>query len=221
MGDIRRIPLFPLGTVLYPEMWLPLQIFEPRYKTLLADIGLAEGCFGVVLIREGAEVGGAAEPHLVGTLTRITKAAPLPDQRIFIQTQGQQRFRVVSLNHDKPYLQGDVEMLDSPPPDMARVREPMARVERGYAAYIEAVRALGGQISEAPPTHPDPVAFSWLVASTLLVSPAVQQELLEIDAVDHRLAREAELLEEIVRGLRQRAERKAGGRPKNLPFSLN
>lgn len=221
MSSIERIPLFPLGVVLFPGMWIPLQIFEERYKTMLSDCGMVEGQFGIVLIRRGHEVGPPAEPHAIGTLTRIAKVVPLPDGRFFIQTQGIRRFRICKLHHDRPYLRGEVELLESTPPDSERVRTALPRVVSLYKAYIDAVRALGGRIDEAPHTRHEPEFFSWLVASTLLVGPELQQELLEIDDVAERLEREAELLEESLRVLRTRAERKAGGRPGNLPFSLN
>lgn len=221
MADLERIPLFPLSTVLFPGMWLPLQIFEPRYKRMIGDCGMVEGKFGVVLIREGVEVGGSAAPHSIGTVARIAKAMPLPDQRIFIQTQGLRRFRIHTLHHEKPYLEGDVEPLESARPDSARARDAMGRVIERYTAYIEAVRALGGQVDDAPHTRHEPEHLSWLVASTLLVPHEMQQELLEMNDVVERLEREAVLLDESVRMLRTRAERKAGGRPGHLPFSLN
>lgn len=221
MASIARIPLFPLGVVLYPGMWLPLQIFEERYKTMLADCQMVEGQFGIVLIREGSEVGPPAQPYAVGTLTRIAKAVPLPNGRFFIQTQGLRRFRITEKHHDKPYLEGTVEYLESLRPDGERARAALPRVVERYKAYVDAVRALGGQIEEAPHTRHEPEFFSWLVAATLLIGPELQQELLEIDDVGERLEREADLLDETLRVLRNRAERKAGGRPGNLPFSLN
>lgn len=221
MPSIARVPLFPLSLVLFPGMWLPLQIFEERYKTMLADCRMVEGQFGVVLIREGSEVGSPALPHAVGTLTRIAKSVPLPDGRFFIQTQGLHRFRVTETHRDKPYLEGTVEYLESVRPDGERARAALPLVVERYQAYIDAVRALGGQIGEAPHTRHEPEFFSWLVAATLLIGPELQQELLEIDDVGERLEREVELLDESLRVLRNRAERKAGARPANLPFSLN
>ena len=67
----KPLPLFPLNTVLFPRMTLPLRIFEPRYRQMLADCLDGDPIFGVVLIREGKEVGETAMPHDVGTTARI------------------------------------------------------------------------------------------------------------------------------------------------------
>jgi Lon protease-like protein len=221
MADVERIPLFPLNTVLFPGMWLPLQVFEERYKQMLRDCGMVEGSFGVALIREGQEVGSTAFPHDVGTVARIAKAVPLQDDRVFIQTQGLRRFRVHRLIHDRPYLQGDVEFLPEPRVDRRRTNHVLKRVVERYQTYIEAVRALGRQIMDAPHISHDPEVFSWLVASTLLVPTTLLQRLLETDDVRERLEQEADLLDESTRMLRGRLERKSGARPGNSPFSLN
>ncbi len=68
----QRIPLFPLQTVLFPGGPLPLRIFEPRYLDMISDCMKKNIGIGVVLIRDGQEVGAAAETHNVGTVCKIT-----------------------------------------------------------------------------------------------------------------------------------------------------
>ena len=69
-NEIRDLPLFPLGTVLFPGMQLPLQLFEPRYLQMFQDIARQDSRFGVVLIKEGVEVGEPAVPFDIGTIAR-------------------------------------------------------------------------------------------------------------------------------------------------------
>jgi Lon protease-like protein len=221
MADVERIALFPLNTVLFPGMWLPLQIFEERYKIMLADCGMVEGMFGVTLIREGSEVGPAATPFDVGTVARIARAVPTPDQRIFIQTQGTRRFRIHRLLHDRPYLSAEVAFLGPVPGEAERTRQALDAVIEGYGKYAELVRRLGGQMADLPSPPAEPEFVSWMVASTLLVPARMHQQLLETHDVATRLEHEADLLAQVHAALSQRAARQGGTRPGNHPFSLN
>jgi uncharacterized protein len=119
MGD--RIPLFPLGTPLFPGVVLPLQIFEPRYRRLMHDLmALPEGsdqrCFGVVAIRQGWEVEEIAPAQAlydIGCTARVRAIRSLPDGGFRIVTVGGERFRLldVVVGEDPPYLQAEVEWL--------------------------------------------------------------------------------------------------------------
>ncbi|MBI4631158.1 MAG: LON peptidase substrate-binding domain-containing protein [Chloroflexi bacterium] len=85
-------------------MPLPLHIFEPRYKTMINECAREQKPFGVALIRSGAEVGAAAEPHDIGTTARITSVQRITEGRLNVESIGQDRFRIIELIHDKPYL---------------------------------------------------------------------------------------------------------------------
>ena len=93
--DLIELPLFPLNVVLFPGMQLPLHIFEERYKAMIGDCLEREEPFGILLIKEGPEVGGPAEPFLVGTSARILRADHLEEGRMNILTRGDRRFQVV------------------------------------------------------------------------------------------------------------------------------
>jgi Lon protease-like protein len=119
MGEL--IPLFPLGTPLFPGVVLPLQIFEPRYRRLMQDLlALPEGgdrrFFGVVAIRQGWEVekiAPAAALYDIGCTARVQAVRPQPDGGFRIVTVGGERFRLleVVVGDDLPYLQAEVEWL--------------------------------------------------------------------------------------------------------------
>jgi hypothetical protein len=119
MGDL--IPLFPLGTPLFPGVVLPLQIFEPRYRRLMTDL-LAhpesgdQRFFGVVAIRQGWEVEKIAPAEAlydIGCTARVQAVRPQPDGGFRIVSVGGERFRLLDLviGDDPPYLQGEVEWL--------------------------------------------------------------------------------------------------------------
>ncbi|SNS47404.1 hypothetical protein SAMN06893096_104273 [Geodermatophilus pulveris] len=114
------IPLFPLGTPLFPGVVLPLQVFEPRYRRLVRDLleqpeGTAR-CFGVVAIRQGWEVEHVAPAEAlydVGCTARLQTVRPQPDGGFRVVTVGGDRFRLLDLlvGEDPPYLQAEVEWL--------------------------------------------------------------------------------------------------------------
>ena len=119
MGEL--IPLFPLGSPLFPGTELPLVVFEPRYRRLVRDlltqpVGSARRFFGVVAIRQGWEVEQVTPAEAlydVGTTARIRTVRELPDGRYRMGTVGVDRFRLldVVVGEDPPYLQGEVEWL--------------------------------------------------------------------------------------------------------------
>lgn len=106
---MARLRLFPLRTVLFPGMDLQLQVFEERYSTLVAECLETGDPFGVVLIKEGPEVGGSAVPHTVGCTARIRRVAPTRDGRLSLSAIGARRFRISTLHDDLAYLSADVE----------------------------------------------------------------------------------------------------------------
>ena len=118
--------MFPLGTVLFPYGVLPLHVFEPRYRLLTEHCLAGDGCFGVVLIERGSEVGGGDTRFDVGTVARIVRAGQLPDGRYVLATVGIQRLRVRDWLPDDPYPQAEVELLDEPG-GTATTRRPAAR----------------------------------------------------------------------------------------------
>src|SRR6266702_1617989 len=111
----ETLPLFPLGTVLYPGLLLPLHIFEERYRQLMGDLldGSRPQRFGVIAIREGREtgVGGVAALYEIGCIAALRRVNKLDDGRFDVVTAGTQRFRLLKLDESRLYLQGEVDLL--------------------------------------------------------------------------------------------------------------
>ena len=203
---MERLPLFPLNTVLFPGVPLPLHVFEERYRLMIGRCVDEQGLFGVVLIREGVEVGGDAEPHDIGTTARITHVQRLPDGRMNLITVGRRRFRVVALDRSEPYLQGDVEYVASvevDAPDVAPVAE---RVAALYGEQKRLSMALSGQWTRTVGLPRDPDALADAVAAGLDQPAATKQELLAELSLPRRLKREVDLLGERIRALTERWE---------------
>jgi hypothetical protein len=170
VGDL--IPLFPLGTPLFPGVVLPLQVFEPRYRALVRDLlALPEGVqrrFGVVAIRQGWEVERVSPAEAlfdVGCTAEVQAVRPQPDGTFGVVTVGGDRFRLLDVvlgdrgGEDPPYLRAEVEwlaeeeaaeeaagdqeeVLDGPPGGPGLDEGLVAEVARGSLALLE--RGVGG-----------------------------------------------------------------------------
>ncbi len=200
-----EVPLFPLGSVLFPHMPMSLHIFEERYKVMMRDCRAASTTFGVVAIRTGHEVGGGAVPYEVGTLAQLDEIEELPDGGYNLLVVGASRFHVDSLSHRRPYLVGAVHYLqDIPAPadDTERLASAVTTAFRGYATQLRGV-GQADPLEIGLPT--DPELLSYLVAAAIQVETAQRQRLLEIDGTGERLAaclrllrREAALLDRML-----------------------
>jgi Lon protease-like protein len=174
--------MFPLGSVLFPHMVLPLHIFEPRYRVLMFDCTRAEGAeaeFGVVLIERGREVEGADDRFGTGTLARIVEAAELPDGRWVLNAVGTRRVVVSEWLPDDPYPVARVDEMDEPPWS-PEDDEPRAEAERLVRRALTLVAELG-QAAVAPTVRlaDDPGAAAWQLAAIAPVGPLDRQRLLE------------------------------------------
>lgn len=136
---MTEIPIFPLRSVLCPGLALPLHIFEERYRLMIARCIERGEPFGVVLLREGQEVGPlAGQIAAVGTTAAIRRAGAYPDGRLDILTVGQQRFRLEGLDSvSQPYLLGQVSLLDEPTGPEPELRERAQRVGQHFLEYLE------------------------------------------------------------------------------------
>jgi Lon protease-like protein len=200
--------MFPLGVVHFPHVFLPLRVFEPRYRILTRDCLAGDGEFGVVLIERGSEVGGGDERFDVGTVTRIVDAAVDPAGMIRLDTVGTRRIRVRSWFDDDPYPRAEVEDLAEPEIGPAE-----------QAAYAEAERAvrhalaLRAELDE--PAAPfnveldeDPARAMFQLAAIAPIGVTDQQRLLGIEDAGAMLAALTELVADEAAFL---AQRLAGG----------
>lgn len=139
MELVTEIPIFPLRSVLCPGVALPLHIFEERYRLMIGRCIERGEPFGVVLLREGHEVGTLrGQIAAVGTTAAIRRAGAYPDGRLDILTVGQQRFRLEGLdNVSEPYLVGQVSLLDEPTGPEPELRDRAQRVGQRFLEYLE------------------------------------------------------------------------------------
>jgi Lon protease-like protein len=198
-----ELPLFPLSVVLFPGMVLPLHIFEPRYRQMIADCQQQKP-FGVVLARPKS-LPLQEEPYPVGTMAEIRDLHTLPDGRSILMAFGKQRFRILSQHRLKPYLSGMVE----PYSDVLEARESLlepAKQARGlFSTYLnmllEAANEAEQEIHASVPD--DPEELSHFIAYFLEVPNEQKQRLLELTSTRQRLLEVAAILRREVPFMRQ------------------
>jgi Lon protease-like protein len=206
-----EIPLFPLGeVVLFPGMALPLHVFEERYKQMLGRCLEADEGFGVVLIREGREVGAPAEPFEVGTVARIASVERLPDGRMNLVTVGTRRFRCTEHVQVEPYRIARVEWLEDTPATDA-VAGLVGEVRAAVEEYLKAVYSLAERPRRAIEFPDDATMLSFQVGAVLQIAAQERQRLLETDATDARLRQELTYLRRETRLLQMLLSRRDSG----------
>ena len=195
MAESRILPMFPLGTVLFPYALLPLHVFEPRYRVMIRHVMDDDRQFGVVLIERGSEVGGGDVRFDMGTMARVVQAAELPDGRYAVTVVGMSRLRVTRWLPDDPYPRAEVEALDDAPagPADAAAR---GRVVDALARVTELVRQVDPRVGDPPALDPDPVRASYEAAAIAPIGPLDAQRLLATDTTSVRLELLAGMLDE-------------------------
>ncbi len=181
MPSVRRVTtlaMFPLGTVLLPGLYLPLHVFEERYRALVQDCLDGSQEFGVVLIERGSEVGGGDTRTTVGTVARIVEASRFDDGRWALATVGTRRIRVTRWLADAPYPRAEVEDWDDPPASAElgpAVAELMPRLRRALALHAE----LGDAVAPATvELSEDPVLATYQAVAVAPIGPADRYALL-------------------------------------------
>lgn len=168
IGGVRRLAMFPLGSVVVPGQLLPLQVFEPRYDRLVRDALVADRQFGTVLIERGSEVGGGDVRRSVGTVVSIVDAEPVAPGRWHLVGVGTSRLLVDRWLPDDPYPQAMVGAFVLDDTD-GRTADLLARATTSVRTWLHRAHSLGLPVAPADvPLPDDPVAAT---ESLLAVSP--------------------------------------------------
>ena len=197
---MTALPLFPLATVLFPGLVMPLHVFEERYRALVRHLrDLPEGTprvFGVVAIQRGWEVDagtGSVTLYDVGCTAEVREITEHPDGRFDLVTVGRRRFEIEEMAPaDTPYLQARVRYLTEPADADGEADRLGPRVLAAFRDYLRLMRTDAEEVSEQLPE--DPVVLSHLIAATAALSLADRQRLLATTETAGRLRAELVLL---------------------------
>ena len=210
MGEL--LPLFPLGTVLYPGMLLPLHIFEERYRQLVRDLleGPEPRRFGVIAIRKGRETGidGVQSLYEIGCTATLRRVERLEDGRFDLVTVGTQRFRLRALDQARPYLRGEIELLAADAVDEAAAAPLVRAVQAAFRDYLNALTERGAtvRVEDLPG---EAMLMSFVVAAAMVIDLPERQALLAESDTIRRLGAERALLSRETAVLRATTSRPA------------
>ena len=186
------LPLFPLELVLFPGVPLPLHIFEPRYKEMIAECLNLKKPFGVV--RASPE--GVADIGCTAEILEVTKK--YDDGRMDILTRGVDRFEVLEVNEDRSFLQAEISLIQDEPG-----RPAQQMVEQAVRLHAEIAKLAGAEIN-----GPEEGAsnLSFLLAGSLPLDLDFKQKLLVTSSETKRLEAVVGYLQAVLPGLRRAAK---------------
>lgn len=191
--NTTELALFPLpDVVLFPGCLLPLHIFEPRYREMIADCLENDTSFGILNVDPKTR-----EPATIGCSADILEVQKLPDGRMNILTIGRNRFRVHDYKYDKSYLIGIIEWIEDK--DEEEEGDELDVLAKQMRQLLQDVVRLSAKLANKTVEFPDdlptaPQELSFWVAGSFPGLPEEQQSLLEMRATSARLKREAEIL---------------------------
>jgi Lon protease-like protein len=214
---VLDLPYFPLHTVVFPHLPLPLHIFEERYRAMARDLVASgspyQGRVVASMITEGQEAGDAAtSTQRIGTICEVHTAEQLPDGRWVILAVGGQRARLGEIDRSGPYATVEVQPLsDEAGQDARRLLPEVQAALDNYLATVKRFAARAASKSDQPQARSqvaaqldevlkpiqlpdDPVAASYAVGGVLQIELTRKQQLLELPDAAARLRSELDLL---------------------------
>jgi Lon protease-like protein len=188
---LTEIPIFPLGTVLFPGAILPLHIFEDRYKEMMRHAIENQGQFGLSY-REDAAVGMETPPPVgsVGCAAKINAVMPLADGRMNVISTGLIRYRILEVKQSAPFVIAIIEPFsDDPEPqaDLSRLQTDTSALTSQFLSALQDLNDARGESQVELPEEAE--IFSMTVASALPIDNETKQHLLETTSTRLRLTR--------------------------------
>ena len=182
-----EIPLFPLpNLVLFPNIAVPLHIFEERYKLMINTCIDRDETFGLVLLRGGSEQESEDTIHRVGVSARIVQVERLEDGRMNILSEGENRFRIFRFTQQTPYWKGSVDYFEDD-----EAHQPSPSLYEQVSELYRNVYKLGAELSgsqESELTLPEsPADLSYMISYVLDIDSEEKQKLLEMTSTAERL----------------------------------
>jgi len=200
---LMEIPLFPLPLVLFPQVVLPLHIFEERYRLMINRCIEESATFGIVLIPPGSSTESESTIRRVGVTARVIQFDRIEDGRINIMAAGETRFRILEFTASKPYWTANVEFFEDDREDDEELQESYNNVVHLYREVHRLAAQLRGLEFDVEEVKipVSPATLTHMVSFVLDVDPEAKQSLLEMTSVEGRLKTLAVHLDEAVQRL--------------------
>jgi uncharacterized protein len=216
-----QIPLFPLRTVLFPGMLMPLQIFEPRYRQMMQDHSEEPVPFGVALVHGARAPQSEFPTHDVGTAAVLSARERADDGRWYVVAEGERRFRIIAINDTRPYTMATVEWINEQLGDPTEADTLLRIVSAQFHRYAGGITRITGRAFEGMMIPEDPIRASYDLTTRLPLHTWERQRLLQSKTAVERLSEVSYLVErELALLLRAGAAGLALNHPGDM-FSLN
>lgn len=197
---INQLPIFPLPLVLMPHEFLPLHIFEPRFKELLSDISVGNKLFGVSFFEPENEFEEKPEVGTVGCVAELRESNTMEDGRSNILTVGLIRYRILRfIDDERTYLNAEIDVFEDEKDGAAEVEQLTNEVFELFQRLAKAAHRMSGNRGEFPdiPMAP-PEQLSFLVAAAFSLHNDIKYGMLEMRSTSERLRRVRKVLTEAV-----------------------
>jgi len=204
---VSELPLFPLPVVLFPGVPLPLHIFEPKYRQMLADVRVTNNLFGLSYFDPAASDREIPPAGHVGCVAEITETQSMPDGRSNILTVGVIRYQIDSyVERGEDYLVARVTYFEDEEEDYSLLTDSAREVAETFTRIAQAVRIINDERATLPDiSNTEPQRLSFLVAAAMEIEGEVKQELLELRSTSERLRRLRGMLTRAVKSYEERA----------------
>jgi ATP-dependent Lon protease len=205
---IKHLPLFPLPLVLLPNEFLPLHIFEDRYKQLLKDSLEDRKLFGITYFEPQNELITKPDVGTIGCVAEVRENQELPDGRSNLLTMGVIRYRLIEyVETSDPYLVGDVVFFEDDEEDEEAMQPLTDEVYELFERVAKAAFKLSGgrgRFPEIPKTAPQQLSF--LVTAAFNLDNELKYQMLEITSTSSRLEKLRDILNQAVNKMEDSAE---------------
>ncbi len=204
---VLELPLFPLPVVLFPGMPMPLHIFEPRYRKMLADIRAGDNLFGLSYFDSADADKEIPLAGHIGCVAEVTETQALPDGRSNVLTVGVVRYRAEGyVERGDPYLVVRPIFFEDDDEDGASLSASSRDVAAIFMRVANSIRVINDERGNLPDiSDTAPQKLSFLVAAALEIEVETKQELLELRSTAERLSRLRDTLTRVVKGYEERA----------------
>jgi Lon protease-like protein len=208
VSNIKFLPVFPLSVVLLPHEILPLHIFEPRYRKMLADIQAENNFFGLSYFDPQSLDAMMPDIGSIGCVAEVREAQQLEDGRSNILAVGVIRYSLESyVETDEAYLVAEISFFDDNQEDGSALSALADEVFKLFMRIVTAAHELSGERGGFPDiSQADPQQLSFLIAAAFNLEAEIKYEFLEMRSTIERLERLRGMLEQSVKKIEESAE---------------
>jgi ATP-dependent Lon protease len=207
LSELKSLPLFPLPLVLLPDEFLPLHIFEDRYRQMLSDVESTNNLFGIVFFNPELADSNLPDVGSIGCIAKIRDVNTLDDGRSNISTIGLSRFFIDEyIDNLEPYSVGEISVFEDFEDNSDELQTLATEVFGLFRRVAKAAHEISGQQQSLPDIpQAEPIQLSFLVAAAFNLPNDLKYELLKTRSTQERLKKLRGILVQAVEQIEESA----------------